>query len=135
MTQAAIPTHWALHHTTQPAELRGCSIAVVNSIGNLGGFLGPFMLGAMHDAAPSAPCGKCLAQWGGGLFSVGVYLLTATAVSRLVIIRCAPEQKPSPTERSAVESQSSGRPQVRPRLAQTRAPSPPRARMWFDDVR
>ncbi len=109
MTQAAIPTHWALHHTTQPAELRGCSIAVVNSIGNLGGFLGPFMLGAMHDAAPSAPCGKCLAQWGGGLFSVGVYLLTATAVSRLVLIRCAPEQKPSPTELvSAVESQGSG---------------------------
>ena len=93
----------------QPAELRGCSIAVVNSIGNLGGFLGPFMLGAMHDAAPSAPCGKCLAQWGGGLFSVGVYLLTATAVSRLVLIRCAPEQKPSPTELvSAVESQGSG---------------------------
>ena len=111
MTQAAIPTHWALHHTTQPAELRGCSIAVVNSIGNLGGFLGPFMLGAMHDAAPSAPCGKCLAR--SGEADSSAWESTSSPPprfpSRLVLIRCAPEQKPRPTELvSAVESQGSG---------------------------
>ena len=98
VTNAAIPTFWALHHTTQPAGLRGCSIAVVNSVGNLGGFVGPFMLGAMHDAAPRTPCGACLAQWGGGLFCVGAFLLTATAASRLVLARSPSDETAEPIE-------------------------------------
>ena len=63
----------------------------------------------MHDAAPSAACDKCLAQWGGGLFCVGAYLITATAASRLMLLRCAPDQKASPIELvGAVEAQGSG---------------------------
>lgn len=86
ITQAAIPVHWSLHHASQPAELRGCSIAVVNSVGNLGGFAGPFVLGWLHDAAPRGACGACLAQWGGGIVSVGGFLLAATACSRSVLL-------------------------------------------------
>lgn len=37
----AVGPFWALHHELQPAELRAASIALVNSIGNLGGFVGP----------------------------------------------------------------------------------------------
>ena len=50
VAQCAIPTFWSLHHASQPRHLISCSIALVNSIGNLGGFLGPSVLGAMHDA-------------------------------------------------------------------------------------
>ena len=45
--QIAIPIFWSLHNNLSPAALQGCSIALVNSIGNgVGGFLGPWMLGA-----------------------------------------------------------------------------------------
>ena len=60
-----------LHAVWTGCSAGGCSIAVVNSVGNLGGFAGPFVLGWLHDAAPRGACGACLAQWGGGIVSVG----------------------------------------------------------------
>ena len=39
-----------------PAELHPISIAVVNSIGDLGGFAGPYLLGYFHDRfGPACP--------------------------------------------------------------------------------
>jgi sugar phosphate permease len=89
LCQVAIPVFWAFHHSQQPAHLRGCSIAVVNSVGNLGGFVGPFVLGAVHDAVDaSAVCGKgrgqCMAQWGLGMVAVGcttTFTIVATAAA------------------------------------------------------
>ena len=46
---------WALHHELQPTELRGVSIALVNSIGNLGGFVGPYVLAAFKTSL-GPPC-------------------------------------------------------------------------------
>jgi len=60
---------WALHMTKQPIELLPTSIALVNSIGNLGGFVGPYALGVMHDAlgppCPTTP-GHCVSEFGWG---------------------------------------------------------------------
>ena len=99
LAQCAIPTFWSLHHASQPRHLIPCSIALVNSIGNLGGFLGPSVLGAMHDAPywggprcepaqQRASGGACSAQWGWGTALLGtcfaaITLLTARSARRL----------------------------------------------------
>ena len=44
-----------VHHELQPAELRALSIAFVNAIGNLGGFVGPYSL-AMLKTHLGPPC-------------------------------------------------------------------------------
>jgi len=64
LCQLAIPNFWAYHNHMQRLELRGVSIALVNSLGNLGGFFGPWVLGALHDVAAGAlwrtwPTGVC----------------------------------------------------------------------------
>lgn len=91
LVQLAIPVFWSLHNSLQDASIRGCSIAVTNSIGNLGGFIGPWVLGAAHDAVGAAACGHqrhaCTAQWGAGTLLLGgasllILLPTAAAVRR-----------------------------------------------------
>ena len=91
-TQSVVPLFWAMHHATQPAADAACSIALVNAIGNLGGFIGPSLLGALHDNAPLAArvCapprglepggGRCFAQWGAGTAAIGLVLLATTAI-------------------------------------------------------
>ena len=62
---------WALHHASQPPELRSTSISVVNSLGNLGGFIGPYLLGALRGPlGPMCPtvnhtATDCVYSWGG----------------------------------------------------------------------
>ena len=51
---------WALHHEAQPSELRSTSISLVNALGNLGGFVGPYVLGAMKGVL-GPPCPPPLA--------------------------------------------------------------------------
>ena len=66
--------HRSLHNAVQPKAFAGFSIAIVNSVGNLGGFAGPFVLGTVHDAVGNI-CGEttqqCTAQWGYGTSLVG----------------------------------------------------------------
>ena len=58
---------WALHQARTPPRLRACSVAVVNSLGNLGGFVGPFVLGYLHDALGPRCSGKGgVGEEGGG---------------------------------------------------------------------
>ena len=92
LCQIAIPIFWALHHSMQPAALRGCSIALTNSIGNgVGGFLGPVILGAAHDAVKRATacrggaCDHVAAQWGAGTLVLGSATLIVTTVSAAVL--------------------------------------------------
>ena len=77
LSQTGVPIFWALHNSTQPTSLSGISIASVNSIGNLGGFIGPALLGTLHDASKSV-CEGCTAQWGVGVFTLGVCFLGMT---------------------------------------------------------
>ena len=87
-TQMAIPLFWAMHHAAQPPSDVACSIALVNAIGNLGGFIGPWLLGAMHDstALSAAACadtldrrGRCFAQWAAGTATIGLVLMGTTS--------------------------------------------------------
>jgi nitrate/nitrite transporter NarK len=81
---------WALHHAAVEHD-RHVSIAVVNCIGNLGGFVGPVVLGALHDRlGPACPAGipTCVEQWGWGcvVLAGGMIVGTcATAVAALLL--------------------------------------------------
>ena len=87
--QCAIPLFWSQHNAVTPRALVGTSIALVNSVGNLGGFVGPVILGALHDTKSAAslcapaPSG-CTAQWGGGVLALGAALALLTAATRVV---------------------------------------------------
>jgi ACS family tartrate transporter-like MFS transporter len=51
---------WALPTLFLSRESASVSIAVINSIGNLGGFVGPFFIGYVKDATHSATTGLML---------------------------------------------------------------------------
>ena len=94
---------WALHHRHQPAELLPISIAVINTFGQLGGLLGPYLFGLLHDSSQACPAvtPSCPAEWGaplvvlyGGTFA----LTTATGLAALALgfARDEPAVEPAP---------------------------------------
>jgi len=50
---------WALTTSTMGGVGAAASIALVNSVGNTGGFVGPYLLGALKDATGSFATGLC----------------------------------------------------------------------------
>ena len=105
---------WALHHEVQPTELRGASIAIVNSIGNLGGFVGPYLLAAGRASlGPACPpvasstaeaaawvvqgrpaqqerhhdSTSCVSSWSGGLMVVNCLALSVFFVVTIIVTR------------------------------------------------
>ena len=72
----------------QPAAIAPCSIALVNSVGNLGGFAGTFVLGYLHDAlgrsdhaGTGAPASGGIGDWAGGTAALGLAFLLVTCVT------------------------------------------------------
>jgi MFS transporter, ACS family, tartrate transporter len=51
------PTFWALPCAMLTGSAAAGGIALINSVGNLGGFLGPFAMGLVQDATGSFPLG------------------------------------------------------------------------------
>lgn len=79
----AAGSFWALHHAIVD-ETPHISIAVVNCIGNLGGFVGPFVLGWLHDQlGPPCPAGEhaCVGEWGWGSVVLASSLLVLTGAT------------------------------------------------------
>ena len=86
---------WALHHSVIPAEVRHTSVAFVNSVGNVGGFVGPYVLGWLHDRmGPSCPASEaargCTREWAWGLTVLGggtfvLTLLLGAAAARALL--------------------------------------------------
>ena len=50
-------TFWALATSTVRGVGAAASIALINSVGNTGGFVGPYLLGAINDATHSFAIG------------------------------------------------------------------------------
>jgi ACS family tartrate transporter-like MFS transporter len=70
MGQSAIaPTFWALPTAMLTGTAAAGGIALINSVGNLGGFLGPYMMGSIKDATGSFTI---------GLLSIAMGTLVAT---------------------------------------------------------
>jgi ACS family tartrate transporter-like MFS transporter len=67
---------WALPPMFLTGTAAAASIAWINSIGNLGGFFGPWYVGAMKDATGS---------FAGGLYGLAVFSLIASLTGALFI--------------------------------------------------
>lgn len=70
--KAYLPAFWALPNLFLTATAAAGSIGLINSIGNLGGFLGPTILGRIHGATAS--------------FTLGLYTLCGSVVVAIVLI-------------------------------------------------
>jgi ACS family tartrate transporter-like MFS transporter len=77
----AIPTFWPLPATRLCGTAAAGGIAVVNSIGNLGGFVGPYLIGALKDS-PYGYCGGLLVS---ALFMAGGAILVIVTRSKVPV--------------------------------------------------
>ena len=95
MGQSAIaPTFWALPTAMLTGTAAAGGIAMINAVGNLGGFLGPYMMGAIKDAT--------------GSFAIGLLSIAmGTLVATIVLLVMGPEKHvatvPSATGRAPAE--------------------------------
>jgi MFS transporter, ACS family, tartrate transporter len=80
MGQSAIaPTFWALPTAMLSGTAAAGGIALINAVGNLGGFLGPYMMGAIKDAT--------------GSFAIGlISIAMGTLVATIVLLAMGPEK-------------------------------------------
>jgi ACS family tartrate transporter-like MFS transporter len=77
---ARLPAFWALPSALLGGAAAAASIGAINCIGNLGGFVGPYVLGALSDS-------------NGGSFTAGMWVLAATALLAgvlILLVRTAP---------------------------------------------
>jgi ACS family tartrate transporter-like MFS transporter len=90
MGQSSIaPTFWALPTAMLSGTAAAGGIALINAVGNLGGFLGPYMMGAIKDATGSFVI---------GLLSIAMGTLVAT----FVLLLMGPEKHPVPVTEGAL---------------------------------
>jgi ACS family tartrate transporter-like MFS transporter len=84
---------WALATSSVRGVGAAASIALINSVGNTGGFVGPYLLGAINDATHS--------------FAIGLLAIAAMLVTGAVLVLCVsdvatdPRVQPGPTHGSA----------------------------------
>jgi MFS transporter, ACS family, tartrate transporter len=80
MGQSSIaPTFWALPTAMLTGTAAAGGIAMINAVGNLGGFLGPYMMGAIKDAT--------------GSFTIGLLSIAmGTLVATIVLLAMGPEK-------------------------------------------
>jgi ACS family tartrate transporter-like MFS transporter len=75
------PSFWPLPSEFLTGTAAAGGIALINSIGNLGGFVGPFMVGWVKDST--------------GSYEAGLYALAASAiVSALIALVMLPRREP-----------------------------------------
>nr|MCH9734376.1 MFS transporter [Actinomycetes bacterium] len=75
----AIPCFWALPSHFLTGTAAAAAIALINSIGNLAGFAGPYVTGALHDATGSDKL---------GLWAVGAMMMLSGVL--VIVLRAAP---------------------------------------------
>ena len=77
----------------RPQDLLSTTIPICNAVGHIGGFVGPFLLGALHDALPGPPCPHswsdgCVSEWSGGTAVIAALGFVAVAACGAVAARC-----------------------------------------------
>ena len=79
-SKATLPPFWALTTTFLRGAAAAGGIALINSVGNLGGFVGPTIMGVMKDKTGSEASGLVL---------LGVCYLTVAGLAFVVPTRLA----------------------------------------------
>jgi len=77
---ARLPAFWAMPASLLGGAAAAASIGAINCIGNLGGFVGPYLLGALSDSS-------------GGNYATGMWVLAGTALLAgvlVLLVRAAP---------------------------------------------
>jgi MFS transporter, ACS family, tartrate transporter len=69
---AVLPVFWTLPTAFLSGASATAGIAVINSVGNLAGFFGPFVMGALKDAT--------------GDYAAGLWIIAACAVVAMVLV-------------------------------------------------
>jgi len=77
---SAIPCFWALPSRFLTGTAAAAAIALINSIGNLAGFAGPYVTGALHDATGSDKL---------GMWAVGAMMILSGLL--VIVLRAAPD--------------------------------------------
>lgn len=85
-TLSLIPTYWSLPGSILTGAAAAAGIALINSIGNLAGFFGPFVLGWLNDVTGST--------------SMGLYILAGFLVLCAPLIFLIPAKLANPKDRS-----------------------------------
>ena len=84
----------ALVNSVSPVTLLPCTVALSNALGHIGGFLGPFVLGALHGVLHGPPCRApthghgCVAEWGAGTAVIAAVSLLLAGFSGVAAWRC-----------------------------------------------
>ena len=81
----AIPCFWALPSRFLTGTAAAGAIALINSIGNLAGFAGPYVTGALHDATGSDKL---------GMWAVGAMMMVSGLL--VIVMRAAPDPERQP---------------------------------------
>jgi MFS transporter, ACS family, tartrate transporter len=80
---ARLPAFWALPASLLGGATAAASVGLINCIGNLGGFVGPYLLGVLSTAT--------------GGYSTGIwYLAGASVLAALLILLVRPKSGPAP---------------------------------------
>src|ERR1700678_4417029 len=80
---ARLPAFWALPASLLGGSMAAASVGLINCIGNLGGFVGPYLLGVLSTAT--------------GGYSTGIwYLAGASVLAALLILLVRPKSGPAP---------------------------------------
>jgi nitrate/nitrite transporter NarK len=74
--KAYMPAFWSLPNLFLTSTAAAGSVGLINSVGNLGGFLGPTVVGYLEKKT--------------GSFAFGLWIITATAVISALIIAMLP---------------------------------------------
>jgi MFS transporter, ACS family, tartrate transporter len=77
---AALPVFWTLPTVALSGTAAAGGIALINSIGNLGGYLGPFVMGLLRDGTGGYAAGMKMLAW--ALAGSGLLILAAPGRKR-----------------------------------------------------
>jgi ACS family tartrate transporter-like MFS transporter len=80
----ALPLFWSASTGRMHSKVAGAAIALVNSIGAVGGFAGPYAMGWLHDATQTYSAGLFAIA---GCMAVGAFLTPGPS----------PQQAPAPS--------------------------------------
>jgi ACS family tartrate transporter-like MFS transporter len=78
---AAFPVFWTVPMAVLRGSAAAAGIALINSVGNLGGFLGPYMIGEVKDRT---------GDYGMGIVAVGAFVMMS-GILTLLLARLSPE--------------------------------------------
>ena len=77
----SLPLFWSASTSRMSAKIAGAAIALVNSIGAIGGFAGPYAMGWLHDATHT---------YSAGLFAIAASMAAAAFLSPLAARQVPP---------------------------------------------